>query len=594
MITTTYDYSSGAGFLYDSAKIEFSGGAARLVVLDDPLVFTPDISASTYDSAILEYVSGFLRQKDQRPANATYYAAFASVLNANWGAGALTVTAFNGAAIVASKLNLVGLTNKYVTFVATANADSLNTGTVEFRFTPAYSGAPAQTQVLYSVCESQGSANNMLIVENFTNGSLYFQIFDGVGVNLITIAYPWSPVSGTEYTIRVTYSSGSSKLYIDGAEVGTSSVTYSRTGAVAFGTIGVYSHAVGGNANFSIRNLSVYSAVVTPVSPILASTIYVDATANLPLFTYSGLGSVQAFTAFTENDSGTPHYTLNSKYWNGSAWVASNGSYAQSNTKTEVDTNIAALTPSDTLQVNAIYQAQNSPQMSIGVMTVGYTGQAYSVDDPTIAPTAPLTLDSLSSFVADIVAAGSDAVTFFLRIGSTNYWWSGSAWVASDGSFAQSNTAAEVLANAAALPVDDGVYLTPYALLHSDDGMTTPSITSLTIIYDYFGPSPSGPNVCTVFGYILDETKTVVPNARVTVLNPTTFFNQGIVQAQGPTTITTNSEGYFEVTLAETATVAKRLTWSVAYPLTRGTFRFGQTIIPDSPSVNFTDLTFVV
>src|SRR3954462_686577 len=114
MISTTYDFSSGAGFSYDAAKIDFIGGSAVL--------------------------------KDQRPANAKFYAAFASMLNANWAIGDTTVTAFNSAVIAGGVLDLTGTTNKYVTFSPVSNADFLQAGTIEMQVKPNYSGAPSSTR----------------------------------------------------------------------------------------------------------------------------------------------------------------------------------------------------------------------------------------------------------------------------------------------------------------------------------------------------------------------------------------------------------------------------------------------------------------
>lgn len=591
MITTTYDFSSGTGFTYDASKFVFGSGHVSLALASQPETFSPDLSAATYDHALLEYISGALRQKDQRPASATFYAALTTMINANWGGGSLTITPVNGAAISGGSLDLTGGANKYVTFAAVGNTDSLQTGTVEFQVIPNYTGTPGSAQVFFCASRAVSSLVDLVRIRHFTDGFLYLTIKDQGGFPGLDLAMSWSPTAGQTYTIKATFDGtvGQSKLYIDGALQGTDTTTFTRSGAIVAGSIGVGEDLTTGNADFAIKNVSFYSAVVNPTSPALSPTIYATASAAMPELTVT---SPANWTTFSDTEVGAPRYTLNGDYWNGSAWVASNATYAQANDATTINAHISSLTAATTMQVVALYNSTNSPQSSISAITVGYGANAYFTDNPTIKPNAPLTLDQLTSFVDVISASGSDGVQWYLLIGALKYYWDGAAWTASDGAYGHTSPAADILAHASTLPVTDGVFFTPVALLHSADGSTTPTLTSLTVIYDYFGPEPGGPNLCTIFGYVIDETKAPVPGAVVTINNPTTFFNQGLAQAQGSVTATTNAEGYFSVTLAETTTVSKKLNWSVKYAGARGTFAWGNAVVPNSPEVNFSTLTF--
>lgn len=605
MITTTYNYSSGSGFVYDAAKIGFVSNMAQLILVDEPgQTFVPTISASTYDAAILEYVGGVLRQKDQRPANATFYASWTSIVNGNWGNGSTTVTANNGASIVSSLLDLTGSTNKSVTFSAVNNAASASTGTIAFQFTPQYSGTPSSPQVFCSIYDAPGVPNSSLSILHDVDGGFYLQIYNSDASVAINASAGFSPTSGTTYSVIAKYNSGgSSSITVNGSTIVTTNTGFTRASSSTFASVGLMFNGVG-NANFTISNFSIYSTVVTPSSFVLTPTIYAAATAILPPFTYAGLGDVQAFTACSITDSGMLHYTLSGKYWNGSAWVASNGSYAQANDAATLNTNISAFSPSDSLQVDAIYQAQSAAQGELGSLTLAYTGQIYPTTNPSISPNTSLSMDALSEFIAVLSASGSDGILFNLKIGAIRYWWSGSAWVVSNGTYAQSNTAADIQTNAGSLPIDTGAFVTPYALLHSADGTTTPMLTSLTLTYDYFGPEPSPPDVCKVFGYILDENEVPIVGATVSVTNETTFINGGIVIAQGVRTVKTNSFGYFSMNLVETATmpVPALLTFSVAYTslapggvgpgFTPTTFTFGGAVIPDVPEANIASFTF--
>lgn len=596
MITTSYNYSSGSGFQYDSSKIGFSGGTAKLLATNNPgLVFSQNYASGTgftYNASNTEFVGGVLRQKAQAPAGLAAYAAWDSFLNINYGTGGSIVTAFNGAAVAAGVLNLTGATVKYVQLPVDYVMG--NIGTIAFQYKPNYSGNPGGNQIMYG---NIGPTNYFALLHSQSVGHLQLTITNSAGSAIINAFNfgTWNPTAGTTYTFVLQFdiTNGATKLFLNGVQFGSTIATTGSRTASASAWVGSDGTPADGNANFSISGFAIYSTIVGPagLTP-LSDNNYIADTITFPTFSYSGLGHILAYTAAAVTDTNAPGYILNGRYWDGFAWVTSNNTYAQTASAANVVANIASLPLSDTVVVKMITATSINTRMSASLFSITYTGQIYPLSNPTISPTLPLTLDQLTSFVAVSSASGSDAVQFYLLIGGTNYYWSGSAWVVSDATFAQSNTAADILANAATLPIEDGVYFTPYALLHSASGLTTPTLTSLTIVYDYFGPEPVGPNVCTVFGYILDEAKNIVAGAKVTVNNPTTFFNQGIVEAQGPLVATTNSLGYFEITLAETETVSKKLTWTVVYPGTRGNFSFGKTTIPNSPTINFIDLEF--
>lgn len=607
MGTQTYTYASGTGFTYDPAKIGFADGAAELIVSAFPgQSFVPAISSASFDATELVYSSGALRQLDKRPATATFYAAWTSALNANWsgmGNGSLVVTPFGGAAINAGALDLTGSSGKYITFDATNNADSLQTVSIEFQVTPNYSGAPSDDQFFLNISSAQNSSHNLIDIDHFTDGRVYVDLYPSTGGDFaLELSHGFNPTAGTTYTFLIQFnaSTGIGTMFVDGTQVDQETADpWVRTGPVAYGVIGNSYDNAGTTANFSIKNFAFYSTVVTPASAALSPTIYIAGSAVLPEFTYAGLGSVQAFTDSIAVDTGVPAYTFNGHYWNGSAWVASNGTYAQANPMTTAEAHIASLTPANTLQIDAIFQAGNT----IGTITsvgVVYTGEHYA--SAPISPSVALSVDSVSDFVVASTSPSSTAVNFYFGIGASNYYWSGTAWVVSDGSFAQSNDVATVVANLATLPVSDGAFLVVYALLYTPDGLATPTLTTVEVTYDTFTPPPPSPNVCGVYGYIVDESNTPVENAIVTITNPKTFVNRGSIVAQGKTSVTSDSAGYFHISLVETETLDNvTMNFAVVYPFATsqniGTpanaFSFGNAVIPDQPDANLADLTFI-
>lgn len=609
MTTMTYEYTSGAAFAYDSTKIGFADSTALLILGDAAgKTFVPTLSASTLPGS-LTYSSGAIRQIDQRPANATYYASWANQLNANWsgpGNGSLTVNAFGGAAVASSKLNLTGGGSKYVTFAGTNNADSLQTGTIEFQITPNYSGSPSVDQFFLNLSQAQNSNINMIDIDHFTDGRIYVDLYDQTGGDFVLeLSHPFNPTAGTTYNILLQFNAtaGTATLSVDGTAVDTESTTpWVRSGAVAYGVIGNSYDGSGTGADFSIANFAYYSTVLTPSGAILNQTIYIAAAATLPLFTYSGLGTFQAYTSLAVTDDSVPVYTLNGLYWNGSAWVTSNNSAAQANTVAAINTNIATLPFSSTLQVKAVFPP-GPVQGTLSSLTVTYTGQGYPTDAPAIGPLTPLTAVAVTEFTPMATTPDSTHVNYYFGLGGVNYYWNGSAWVVSDGSYMESNTASDITTNLATLPISGGAFVVPFALLYTPDGLSTPSITSLAVTYEYFAPAPPSPNVCTVYGYIVDESDAPVQGAIVTIRNPVTYINAGVIVAQGQFTATSDVDGYFSMQLIETASLSTIVAMSfiVTYPFIvsqnigspANTFSFGSAVIPNVPEANLATLTFM-
>ena len=126
----------------------------------------------------------------------------------------------------------------------------------------------------------------------------------------------------------------------------------------------------------------------------------------------------------------------------------------------------------------------------------------YSKDNPSISTILDpvIYLDSLSNFLADLSASGSDSVRFVLLISDVRKYWTGSAWETANGTFSQTNTASEILANVASLDLSGNGYFNVEAFLHSNDGFTTPSLTSTTIEYEP-GLSPVIPTLVDINGF---------------------------------------------------------------------------------------------
>lgn len=385
-----------------------------------------------------------------------------------------------------------------------------------------------------------------------------------------------------------------------GGLTNTGSGTGTRDSVVGVIAVGKYHDGITGSADFKLDDLTTFSTVqhssaYSAPSTNSEATVYLGDLVTLPIF-----NNAEPFTLtdFTTVQSSTPHYILNSKYWNGSAWVVSDGTYTQSNTATEVDTNIAALAATS-LTVKVVTQAGNT-QMSVSDLTVDIATSLYATDNPTITPNTGDLMDALLSLSAVTTATGSDAVRCVIeKIGvGLIYFDTEDSWPASDGTYAQSNSIAEAIAGLSFLDISTGVTLRLKIFLHSDDGSTTPSITSLTEVYNYFLPDTTVINKCTVYVRLRD-----ILGDRVTTgatfyaqLKKPFYIGDNLIEAQTKSVVL-DSKGEGELTLVESASsaVVAKYYFTLTYVegLVTKTVTFKAAVVPNQASIALSALARV-
>jgi phage tail sheath gpL-like len=102
---------------------------------------------------------------------------------------------------------------------------------------------------------------------------------------------------------------------------------------------------------------------------------YTGDTIIAPVFTAP---TVLSYTNFTTTDNGSIGYILDGQYWNGAAWVTSDGSYAQSNSRSILQANIATLTPTGTDISLQIVTQTGADQMFVSEVRISYTAAVSS------------------------------------------------------------------------------------------------------------------------------------------------------------------------------------------------------------------------
>jgi len=428
----------------------------------------------------------------------TFYAGYPDDVNGDWGDGVLTGTAVGGASVSGGKLDLNYSDLRYVTYPVTGNAASQQKMCIRFKVTPNYSGTPA-TSLSFIVILEDGTSNNEIVIFHQTGtGELRFNQRDATGATEASGGAAWNPTASTEYEIElnIDLDSSETRLFVDGvlhaSDLVTSGTRSASSDIIKVGTNGVAALT----SNFSIDDVIIYAdpqhtADYTPNWTGINSYEYEPDEITFPGFSYTGAGSVQAFTNFAETATNNSRYTIDGLYWTGAAWAASSSTYATASPAADILANIATLPASDTPAIKLYTEGNIGSQVTVDDVTLTYTGQTYPTSNPTIDLDTPIVssnpavlVSAINTFVATMVAAGGDAVTFSLSNDNqaSFLYYNGASWVAST-NYATSSTNAQITAGLSTFPVTlDGLYIKVY--LHSNDGSTTPEISNLTVNYN--------------------------------------------------------------------------------------------------------------
>ena len=524
-ITQTYDLDNAENFNLTNTQI--SGNAAKLALVPNPLQnfsnsFTDD-TGFTYDNTKAEFSGGLIRQKDLRPAGSSFHANYNLGFNANWGTGGLTATN-NGGALNAGKLELLGgISTKYVDYDASGgNADSLQVGCVRIRVVPNYTGTPATNNFFFRICQASGSGNNVVGIHHTTAGFLAIRIFNNAGGTIISAnAGAWSPIAGQEYELELNWdiTTGATRLFVDGVLSGaTFTQTGTRSGAVGLLRIGESHIPPTGEANFSVNNFLIFPTVqhtgaYTP-SAFEADYIYAGSKVDGPTFIYSGVGTLISLDDGEVTEIGTPRYILTGKFWNGSSWATSNGSYAEANTFATAISNFAALDieGETNLSWSVVFPDSNN-QSSADEISIEFTGQKYPLTGH-LEPTNPIEVFSFVSYSQTATEGPNSSIRVALKIDGTLKYWNGLAWVISNGTAAQANTAAEINANLSSLDLGANATVFIRWILSTSEITETAELDAATIGFNFGGVSTSL-NTCIIYGYLRDITNNPIAGATI-------------------------------------------------------------------------------
>lgn len=420
----------------------------------------------TFDAALIEFAGAPVRAKllDLTPPNSTLGHSFNGVLDASWGGGVLTHTVpggFNTPTVVAKRMVCESTDLRAIKLPFAGNAPATNVGATECILNTNYTGTPSVgegDQYFIDIGNGVDDVNRVDLWHDRPSGQLRFRVCDTVGALIVDISTPFAPVAGVPQRLQANWNitSGESRLFLNGTQIGaTDTSTGTRTTA--------------------------------------------------------GLTNIWLGTDQTETE--TSNFRM--------------GNVVLYTTVQNTTTHTPAPEIADT---------------------------RYSVADPTVLTNSVFATDAISDFTETVVKAGSDDVKYIMCFAGQDYYWNGSAWVISDGTFAQSNTAAEITTNGAHASLPEGNLLIK-TFLHSDDGSTRPEIETLDITYSFFNTQATPP-ICTIWGFYRDVSGIGVPGATVTfslVRKERQYREASDAIIEKPVVVTTDANGRFESDLVRSS-----------------------------------------
>nr|BDT28791.1 hypothetical protein BHI3_22570 [Bacteriovorax sp. HI3] len=343
-------------------------GSNSIYEFDNPALFT--IS----DSSKIEFANGVARlKKSAITSDSVFYASYNNSINGDQGNGNLTATQVGGASVSNGALNLNASDLRYVDYEALGKGDFHKVSTFRFRYIPNYQGSPATSQAIFTVFENANSNLNRIQLHHSNTGLVSLLAYDLAGATAASYNFgSYNAVQGEEVELELNmdFQNGETRLFINGIQLGSTLTTQiNRIGTnITKIRIGSTRNAAY-TANFSVGQFAIFSTVQHtsnyqiqnewlryptdhPYIETLAAIPYTSALKNFEAITRGGSGDQVRFVI--SNDNG-----LNWKYWDGSNWSNSNGSFLQSTTASLVNNKLLLLGTNGNLKFRAIFHSAN-------------------------------------------------------------------------------------------------------------------------------------------------------------------------------------------------------------------------------------------
>lgn len=199
------------------------------------------------------------------------------------------------------------------------------------------------------------------------------------------------------------------------------------------------------------------------------------------------------------------------------------------------------------------------------LFTSNYTAPTknFATTSPTVVNKSSITSDELVSFAQTTAATlGSDSISYNVVLNGQDKYWNGSAWVNADGTVSQANTAVDIQEFLPELSIAAAARVQIKAHLTSSDGVTTPTLTTSTLTYNDYTGEQTFINNCLVYGYITNN-GVAVEGAKLRFSADSFFQDNNYIKINS--TVVTDSNGYFEVSLPETTSASKTVSVVITF-----------------------------
>jgi hypothetical protein len=560
MSSIIYPFDTPSNYTYDNTKIDVSGSTAKLkrsiANIDYTQDFTSDVGF-TYDITKAEFVGGILRKKDWRPVGYSFIAALHTIIDGNWGGGVLTGTAVGGASIISGWLDCTGSTDKYVRYAALGNISAATqTGTYKTMYRP---GTGTTQSEIFSIAKASG-AKNLIALTRLASGTFKIQIYSNTITSIVNYTTPvYSTTPGTAYELEFFWDldAGYTGLRINGTLLGIIQTgTGTRDTDVDYLRIGGYYIVAACNASF--KDVECWPTVQhhADYSPgyLVYETIYNASNFTIPEMA-SLTGGFLALQNFTSSVVGAPLFTVqvgrsgNYLYWDGAGWTTSDRTYAKANSIATIVAHMGTLLVTGQMYIQFEgYFDDGNTLASIDTMTATMNQEyLYPITNPTITPNSTFYSTELLNFIAATSIVGSDNIKFIITENGSNFYWNGAAVVASNGTYSQSNTAAEILAHITAF-VTARKLVGVIIFISSYDGTTTPLIDTLTITYNSALVPPIVPTLVNMEGFIYNANGPIANQLIKCRPYQAGYWNQNIFHEYAWEDLgNTDTDGFFSV-----------------------------------------------
>lgn len=572
MLTQTITYNTSTNFTFDSDLITVS------TVLKSSLVDSPGkILAETFDTstgftfvtATAEFVGGQFQSVDNLNG-ATLAVPFTDGATGTSGTGDLEGTLLNNATVTGGRLDASGGLTKHLTYDATGKINAAK-GSIEFVWTPNYS-VPASTSTIFKFAETSTSTNNQLFIYHDTasalritsNRSTGTSIHSGVpfGTLFVTVgasydfSYNWNYVDGVHQLFINGTQQGSTLASSGGRSDDTTSITYLSIAN------DVYSDAYYDNVitYTEPQHTAAYTSGIT-----IPAYRYLESYAQSPLESTDGSpdGTLVSVDSWVVTGDGSTQFTFNTPagvaYWyDGAGWTLSSQTYATSNTPAEIIANIISFPfPPNTTEFRyGIVLSDSNTLRYISDLDITYTHQFYSTVPGSCIVNSGVITDQLCCFTQTgaTIPAGSTQ-KFVLNIDGVDQWYDGNGWTVSSG-YTEANDYTTVAANIEDVSFSDGENVKVKNWLTST-GTLSSSLVSVSMGYN-FAHEAESVTTCVIYGTVGDlaaqglSSATITASSRDTIVTNNNFLRKSVAA-------TTNTDGEFDISLAETETISKTM-----------------------------------